>query len=375
MLPRRSRLPSELPVIRLGLVVNPIAGMGGRVGLHGTDGDMLADAVSLGAEPLAGKRVRRALSRIEATIPELSVLTVEGAMGADLLPERWTAELRSGGSVTNSDDTRTAVAWMTDRGVDLVLFGGGDGTARDVARVVDSRVPILGVPCGVKMHSGVFATGPEAAGAAAARYLLDRGRVRVAEIVDAEARGVRLFGLASVPDVPEALQGVKSIGPATAVSAADMAGLGRAVAAEFRPDRLYLLGPGTTVGQVGAALGLPVSLYGVDAVRDGKLLAADVSECELLALIGRFPQVTLVLGVIGGQGFLFGRGNQQLSPAVLDAIGPENIEIIAAAGKIAALDPPVLRIDLDDRAIGDRLTGFRKIRTSRQRSTVLRVVA
>jgi predicted polyphosphate/ATP-dependent NAD kinase len=362
----------------VGVVVNPIAGMGGRVGLHGTDGEALAAALEAGAEPQAGARMARALNRLAAAGRPERVLVAAGPMGADLLPDGWTAEtvgaaadLTAGG--TTADDTRAAVAEMVRRGVRLVLFGGGDGTARDVVAAVDGQVPVLGVPCGVKMHSGVFATGPEAAGEAAARFLGHPGQTREAEIVDVDESGTRLFGTAVVPRITGALQAAK----ATSRAAGDpiLTALGQAVAAEMRPGRLYLLGPGTTTGEVTAALGLTGSPAGVDAVLDGRLLATDAGEDELLRLLAAHPEATLVLGVVGGQGFLFGRGNQQLSPRVLEAVGPDNIEIIAAAGKVAALDPPVLRIDVDDLTLRDRLVGFRRVRTSRQRSTVLRVVA
>jgi predicted polyphosphate/ATP-dependent NAD kinase len=139
--------------------------------------------------------------------------------------------------------------------------------------------------------------------------------------------------------------------------------------------RLYLLGPGSTVAQVGAALGIAGSVLGVDAVLDRRLIAADAGESQLLALLAEYPAATLILGVVGGQGFLLGRGNQQLSAAVLAAVGPDNIEIIASAGKLAGLDPPVLRIDLDDPELGARLSGYRRVRTAARHSTVMRVVA
>lgn len=365
----------------LGVLVNPIAGMGGRVGLHGTDGASLGAAVAAGATPVAGGRMRRALERVSLSGPPFEVLTVAGPMGAELLPPRWVAEvLGAPGRVTSAADTRAAVRAMVDRGVSLVLFGGGDGTARDVASELGARIPMLGVPCGVKMHSGVFAVSPEAGGDAAARFLTWPGdllveQLREAEIVDADAAGTRLFGTALVPRISGALQSAKAVPAGSAYVDRDLPALGRAVAAEMERGRLYLLGPGTTVGQVSRALGIPATVAGVDVVLNGRLLAADAAEGDLLRLLAAHPRAALVLGVVGGQGFLFGRGNQQLSPAVLAAVGPENIEIIAAAGKVAALDPPVLRIDVDDRNLREQLVGFRRVRTSRQHSTVLQVVA
>jgi predicted polyphosphate/ATP-dependent NAD kinase len=366
----------------LGVVVNPVAGMGGRVGLHGTDGAALDLARLRGARPVAPPRARRALDRFRALAPTARILPAPGPLGADYLagalsdrpPDRpeWTVEVR-----TTAEDTHRAVRALADEGVALVLFVGGDGTARDVVGALDAGVPVLGVPAGVKMHSGVFATTPEAAAETAARFVADPARVGcvVAEVVDiADGRGSpHLFGVATVPNAGAAIQRAKA--GTTPGDAAALAALGRAVAREMVPDRLYLLGPGTTVAQVNDALGLPATLLGVDVVRDGVLLAADAGEAELLTLLRAHPAATLVLGVVGGQGFLLGRGNQQLSPAVLDAVGPANVEILAAAGKLAALDPPVLRIDVGDDSASAPITGYCRVRTGPGRSTVLKVVA
>ncbi len=369
--------PATGPDLILGVLVNPIAGMGGRVGLHGTDGDALNAAVAAGAVPVAGDRMRRTLTRLSPSGLPLTVLTVAGPMGADLMPPGWVVELiGSPGRVTTAADTRAAATAMVERGVSLLLFGGGDGTARDVAAVLNSpgsRIPMLGVPSGVKMHSGVFAVSPEAAGDAVARYLARPSELGEAEIVDTDSSGTRLFGTAAVPQISGALQSAKAI--STGAVDRDLPGLGRAVAAEMEAGRLYLLGPGSTVAQVSRALGLAPTVGGVDAVLDGRTLVADAGEADLLRLLAVHARAALILGVVGGQGFLFGRGNQQLSPAVLAAVGSENIEIIAAAGKVAALDPPVLRIDVDDRSLRESLVGYRRVRTSRQHSTVLQVLA
>jgi predicted polyphosphate/ATP-dependent NAD kinase len=357
---------------RLGVVLNPIAGMGGRVGLHGTDGAALTAALRAGASRTAPGRMRRALARVAEALPDVGVLTVSGPMGVEVLPSRWTGEIVwHAAEPSSAEDTVAAADRLARAGVDLVMFGGGDGTASDVVEAVRDRVPVLGVPCGVKMHSAVFATSPDAAGELAVRYLRRPGEVRRVDVLDVIPGGLATMATATVPAVGEGLQRSKSAGH----GAGDLATLGRSVVERMVPGRLYLLGPGTTVAQVSAALGVPAAALGVDAVLDGRLVATDATESELLALLARHPQATLVLGVVGGQGFLLGRGNQQLSPAVLTAVGAENIEIIAAAEKIATLDPPVLRVDLDDPELESLLCGFRRVRTSARRSTVMRVVA
>jgi predicted polyphosphate/ATP-dependent NAD kinase len=309
-------------------------------------------------------------------MPTLTVLAAGGVMGADYLVGRgWdvtTLPLRS--QETQAQDTCDAVEAMVDADVHLILFVGGDGTARDVATKV-GEVPALGVPAGVKMHSGVFATTPETAGNVAGRYLAYPGAfpTRDGEVVDRDEQGVlRLFGTLRVPAVPTAVQARKGI---SAGGGEDVTALAHELAAEMVPGWLYLLGPGTTVGAVGEALGLDTTPLGVDAVLDGRLVARDASEVELLALLAQHPRARLILGVVGGQGFLLGRGNQQLSPAVISAVGAENIEILAAPAKVASLEEPILHIDIDDADLAASLVGYRRVRTGRARSTVLKVVA
>lgn len=357
---------------RVGIVLNPIAGMGGRIALHGTDGAALDAARAAGAVPVAADRMCQALDELAVLQPELAVLVADAPMGANLLPSGWHATVvHQPRQPTTADDTRQTVREFVAAGVDLVLFGGGDGTARDIAEVLAGRIPMLGVPCGVKMHSGVFATGPRSAAQVAARFLMSPGRKRPVDVLDATADGVGQMATALVPDLGEGVQRGKS----GAASGADLVALGRWLAGRMQPGRQYILGPGTSVAHVSDALGIRSSLLGVDVVRDGELIATDVSEAALLALLAEGHPSTLILGVVGGQGFLLGRGNQQLSPAVLARIGPGNIEIIASADKVAALDPPVLHVDIDDVELAKGLCGFRKVWTGPRRSLVLRVVA
>jgi predicted polyphosphate/ATP-dependent NAD kinase len=349
-------------VTSVGLVVNPIAGMGGRVGLHGTDGTALATARRLGAAVVAPHRARRAVAHLHG----MRIVTVAGAMGADYVPDATVCHVP--GEPTTEQDTRAAVREIVRTGVALLVFVGGDGTARDVVGVVGTAVPVLGVPSGVKMRSGVFATSPDAVGHTVGAFLANPV-TSDAEVVDLVGADTVLFGVARVPNVRSALVRAKRSSP----SGPELAALGAEVAAEMVAGRLYLLGPGTTVAHVSQALGVPSTPLGVDVVRDGRLLVQDATEAELLALVRDRP-ATLVLGVVGGQGFLLGRGNQQLSADVLAAVG-DHIEILAAADKVAALDPPVLRVDVGDVAATAPATGYRRVRTGPGRSTVLRVRA
>jgi predicted polyphosphate/ATP-dependent NAD kinase len=342
----------------LGLVVNPIAGMGGRVALKGTDGPAtLREARARGARPLAADRARRALSRL----PESTrILAAPGAMGGDLVPGAETTA-GDGRGETGPEDTRDAVREMRARGVDLLLFAGGDGTARDIHDAIGSSMPMVGIPTGVKMHSGVFGATPAAAGAAAAAFLsgaTDVQRAEIADIDEAAAREdrvvSRLYGETWVPAAPRHLLSAKT--PALAADA----GLQALCERLRRLPGLTLLGPGTTTARIH-----PGTLLGVDALENGELVATDLDERGLLEL----DADRLILGVIGGQGSLLGRGNQQLSPRVLCRI--EELMIVAGADKLARLDR--LRVDTGDDALDQALSGYTRVHTAPGRTTVMKV--
>jgi predicted polyphosphate/ATP-dependent NAD kinase len=401
---------------RLGVIVNPVAGMGGRVALHGTDGaTVLAEAKQRGARPVSPARARRALealARAGAHCQDgdrVEVLAAPGPMGAAVaaaagvpcrvLPMRI-------GRTTTASETVEAAERLRDAGVELILFAGGDGTAADVLRGAGADQPILGVPSGVKMRSGVFATGPEAAGEVAAEFLARQNPPRrLAEVLDvpagmleqrhpegepaagesgvaggrrcagsASALGGELLGLATVPGTGRG----KMAGPKTAValgSPVELEAMCAAVAAELEPATTYLFGPGSTTGLVLDELGLVATPLGVDAVRDRQLVGRDLGEAEILELVERSAPVRLVLGVVGGQGMLLGRGNQQLGPRVLERLGPDDVTIVSSAAKLLALDPPRLVVDAGDEAPVSWLAGYRKVRVGPARYLVMQVVA
>jgi predicted polyphosphate/ATP-dependent NAD kinase len=371
---------------RLGLLVNPIAGMGGRVALKGTDGEhALRVARERGAVPVAPQRAERALRRLAAGGPPLRVLAAPGTMGADLaatagLEVETTAPAAEPGRDTRPVDTRNAVAEMRERGVDLLLFAGGDGTARDIVDTIGADLPLVGVPTGVKMHSGVFAATPDAAGAAASAYLSRPGpdALREAEIADVDedaARNdrvaARLYGSALVPRQPRLMLGAKTPTATSADAALDA--LCAQLAATLPRGRLTLLGPGTTTGRVLSHLGLRGTLLGVDAVRDGELVAADLDEEGILALLDDAHDALMLSGVVGGQGSLFGRGNQQLSPRVLRRLGRDRIQVVAAADKLLHLSPPRLCVDTGDDALDAELCGYVRVHVGPGRTIVMKI--
>jgi len=354
--------------MRVGFVVNPIAGMGGRVGLKGTDGKV-AEARARGAEPRAPDRGKAALTALRDRDPGATVLTWGGAMGADaaaaagldaeILGDPETAE-------TTAADTRAAVAAFLEAGVDVVLFVGGDGTAVDVAETIadaDAETPMLGVPAGVKVFSAVFAVTPRAAG----RIAVDFDRTERREVNDIDEAAYRegtvratLRAVATVP-VADDLQGSKQL------HAGSVEGLAAGVAEELDPDTTYVFGPGGTVGAIETALGIDPSPLGVDVWRDGTLLVRDGSEADILGALGETNVV--IVSPVGGQGFIFGRGNAQLSPAVLDRC---TVQVVASRAKLDEIG--VLRVDTGDDALDDRLRGWVRVRVGRFEHRMMKVV-
>jgi predicted polyphosphate/ATP-dependent NAD kinase len=451
------------------LIVNPVAGVGGKVGLKGSDGvEILQRALALGAVREAPRRAELALARLARLREQIEIVTCPGEMGetearacgfepvvlegvtgvggADRATDASHATashatgstsvtgsrragsrralvdvLPDGTPLTTPDDTVAAARALRDKGVDLLLFAGGDGTARDVYRALGAgaELAVLGVPAGVKIHSAVYATTPARAGELAALFLHDRPaavRLREAEVMDIDEDAfrcdrvsARLFGYLQVPYERSMVQCAKAGGVA-----GDAAVL-RAIAADvvngMAPGVVYLLGPGTTTRSVAEALGVEKTLLGVDAVRDRCLIGADLNERQILEMIaaadadapvsaaaGPAPppspaagrrgdcaapdaplapaaSVRIVVTVIGGQGHIFGRGNQQLSAAVIDRVGPENVMVVASQTKLLSLCGRPLLVDSGDPALDERFSGYLQVVTDFGRRTMYKVAA
>ncbi len=366
---------------RLGLVVNPIAGMGGAVGLKGTDGVLVEEARRRGAQPQAQKRALTALQALQRAEQTVEVLTCEGSMGADAaeaagLPHRVVFRPHD---PPGSADTRNAVTALLQENVDLLLFAGGDGTAREIMAAA-TRTPVLGIPAGVKMHSAVFGVTAMTAGDAA-RAFLDSGcpeaALTQAEVMDREpdesgepVGSPVLYGYLRVPAMPRLMQAAKSVG------ASDDAALGGALqrlADQIQQGGLYALGPGATLLRLKNSLGAGGTLLGVDIFEHGKCVAHDVDERQLWSLVSE-REARIVVGVIGGQGFLFGRGNQQISARVLARVGRQNIDVVSSAAKLASLPGGVLRVDTGDPAVNASLAGYLPVFTGSARQMMCRVI-
>ena len=364
----------------IGLIVNPVAGIGGAVGLKGSDGEEIQRrAREMGASSPSPRRAVDALLVLKAAIPEIRVVAYPGLMGEDPCKEAGIDPVVLGdvGEFTSAEDTVRAAVDLRESGVDLILFVGGDGTARDILRAVDSTIPVLGVPSGVKMHSGVFAVNPPSAGSLAALYLRGGAPLMDAEVMDIDEEAFRrnqvsasLFGYMRVPYSSRHLQGSKE--GAGHQEEYTLEAIAADVVEGMDAGTLYILGPGSTTVPIAAKLGLSKTLLGVDVVLDGELAASDASEETILRLLeGR--RGVVILSIIGGQGFILGRGNQQISPRVLRQVGKENIVIVATPEKLASLRGHPLRVDTGDPTLDEELKGYYKVVTGYGRRTVVKV--
>lgn len=353
---------------RLGLIINPLAGLGGSVGLKGSDG-VAELALEKGAVPQSHLRMAQALQVILPYHDRIEIVTGSGAMGETLARDMGfnVRVVYQAPADTAAQDTQALVSQLLNETLDLLLFAGGDGTARDVFAVADDNIPVLGVPAGVKIHSGVYGITPHASGMVV-KMLLEGDLVSLmsADVMDIDEAAFRTgivkakcFGEMLVPAEPRYVQAVKMGGKETdELVLADIA----ADAIEQMEDELIIMGSGSTVAAVMAELGLENTLLGVDLIQQTQLLASDLSASELLELTYNQP-VKLFITLIGGQGHILGRGNQQLSPALIKRVGKHNIVILATKTKLKALEGRPLIVDSGDPELDKALTGYYKVVT------------
>jgi predicted polyphosphate/ATP-dependent NAD kinase len=374
---------------RIGLVVNPVAGMGGRVGLKGTDG-LLDEALDRGAEPVAPGCMVRFLDRLGDDARLVDWVTCAFDMGADELAEAGlrkedhfnVAYTAPSLHATNADDTERACKAIIGRGVDVLVLCGGDGTARDVLRAVAKNVPVLGVPSGVKMFSGIFALSPEAAAEVLSAFIAGEAEVGEGEVVDVDEAAYRdgrlavsLFGSMPILRARSLIQDTKRVSSlGDEGSAQDQIARFVVEMLERADYPLTVLGAGTTVEAVARRLGVTKTPLGVDVVRGTELLVEDASEDDLLRIIAGNEGVRIVLSPIGAQGFVLGRGNQQISPDVLiSSGGPASLIIVATPHKLRSME--VLRVDTGEPDLDLKLAGMRQIITGFHDVTMRRLEA
>lgn len=356
--------------MKLGFIVNPIAGMGGAVGLKGTDGEeILEQAIGLGAKPIAPTRAETFLSWLTPIKKSICLMVGAGWMGEkESLDQNFCHKVFGEKKKdTYPEDTITTAKKIATEGVELLVFCGGDGTARDVLNAINMKIPVLGVPTGVKMHSAVFALDPKAAARITLKFLRKQLPIWEAEVMDIDEKAfrqgrvsARLHGYLLSPYEPRLIQGAKIASPLTENELENQAALALYVTETMKPDIVYIVSAGTTTRTIGDILDEKKTLLGVDLFQNRKIIEKDVNEKQILdAIEGK--EARIIVTPIGGQGFIFGRGNQQISPQVIRKIGKDNIIIIATKNKMKNLKR--LKVDTGDPQLDTEFIGTVKVVT------------
>jgi predicted polyphosphate/ATP-dependent NAD kinase len=362
--------------MRMGFIVNPIAGMGGKVGLKGTD-NVLKEALARGAEPIAPERATDFLRRLKRDMEEtqVKILACPRTMGqtetqnagfpAQILPMQV-------GEETTAEDTKLAVRLLLKTNVDLIVFVGGDGTAKDILDAMNTNCStlVLGVPAGVKMYSGIFAISPAAAADVTVAYARGQADTIESEVMDADETAIRsdtfsvkLYGYMRAPFVALQLQGSKEVSPDNADEKENQEAIARFVIENMESNAIYILGPGTTVKRIADLLQIKKTLLGVDIYRKSQV-TLDVDEEQILNEIGDDWQNTwIILSPIGHQGILLGRGNQQISPQIIKRVGRERILVVATKNKLQSIAGNILRVDTGDAQTDEMLRGYGRVVT------------
>ena len=364
--------------MQVGLLVNPIAGMGGRVGLKGTDG-VVDEAIKRGATPIAPGRAKEFLQTLQSLhmdASKLELLVCPNQMGGDVTSSvdlhHKVADVSVSGE-TSSEDTKNCVLALYGSGVRLLVFVGGDGTARDILDAITENslddLLVIGVPSGVKMYSGIFVVNP--ADAAEVVKLVFEGGAGVAEfeIMDADEEAfredrfiIKLYGYMNGPSVPARFQGANQASPETIDEHDAQEAIAKYIVEQMIPDGTYILGPGTTVKTVTELLNVKKTTLGVDIYQNAKIIP-DVNEARIIELVDDFSKTWIIVSPIGHQGMLFGRGNQQISPGVIERVGKDHIFVISTPSKLKGIDGETLKVDTGDSSVDELLRGYIRVIT------------
>ncbi len=366
---------------KIGLIINPTAGMGGKVGLKGTDGEMvLKKAIELGAKSESNNKTKLALEKLLPIKEDLTIITCSGEMG-----ERVCKELGFNHKTvytydkdSSKEDTINGLKEIAKEEVELILFSGGDGTARDVYTSLGENNLVIGIPAGVKIYSPVYCNTPEGAGELVLSFLNKKTKnTREVEVVDIDEEAYRedifrteLFGYLTIPDDRKFTQNKKAPTPLT--EKASQRSIALNIIDDMEKDIFYILGPGTTTREIMICLNLEYTLLGIDIIKNKKLVAKDLSESEILEIINSH-ETKLIITPTGGQGYLIGRGNQQISDSVLEKIGKENIIIISTESKLIELRGKPLLIYTGNKKTDSELSGYYRIKIGYNRDLMHKV--
>lgn len=370
---------------KIGLIVNPIAGMGGRVALKGSDGkETIRKAIELGATAISPKRTVEALKRLMMIKDSFELITYPYDMGEEEAKESGFNPTVIGSITkgeTTSFDTLKAAKEMAALKTDLLLFAGGDGTARNIYDAVGETIPVLGIPAGVKINSAAYGINPLMAGELAIIHLKSLTSLLCeAEVMDIDEKVLReedrvsakLYGYLKIPCERRMTQSPKEASYGGEQETAMMQAIAERIVNDMEEDWLYIIGPGTTTRAIMERLGLPNTLLGVDVVDKKKIVANDVNEAQLIRIMNG-KKAKIIITPIGGQGYIFGRGNQQISPEIIMKVGSDNIIVIATPMKIYSLMLKPLLVDTGDEDVDRLLRGYRKVITGYREESVCKV--
>ncbi len=335
------------------------------MGLKGTDGeDILEKAKALGSKPVSPFRAQEMLNVLLPIKKQLQIYTMSAEMGEDELKAAGFSPIVVGtinSGNTSAKDTINAAKMLKEYNVQLIIFVGGDGTARDILDSIGQEIPVLGCPSGVKIHSSCFAVNPEACARIIMRFLWDEISLREAEVIDVNEEAFRnndlkveLKGYLLVPYEPSLLQGEKVTSPSTIDEHDNQLMIAKYIVENLEENYYYILGSGTTVRAIADVLGFEKTLLGVDICYHKQLIAKDVNENQILQIIAG-KKSKIVVSPIGNQGFIFGRGSLQISSKVIQQVGKENIIVIATRYKLSTLPRGFLRVDTRDKDLDTSL--------------------
>lgn len=371
-------------LLTVGFIVNPIAGIGGPAGLKGSDGPQtLQKAKSLGACAKAPRQAKRFINQLSRLIPPsltVKFLTCHGAMGADAFQDsQFDYDLVYNPTrKTTEKDTINAYRAIAGYPVDVIAFVGGDGTARDILDA-QSEKPLrhLGIAGGVKVQSPVFALSPAVAAQTIIAVANGKYEGVFREVIDINEKAIRSgiidsnhYGDLLVVNATHHLQGAKSrrkVSEATAI-----ANLAYSTYQSLPKDCYLIIGPGSTTMALKKLLG-EGTLLGVDVYYNKKITQKDANQQSLDKLAGQVWQ--LYLTFTGGQGFLLGRGNQQIGPALLSRVNRHNMTILASLDKLIELQGQPIRIDCGDDLLEKKLMGYYPVLVADKQQIVYPVIS
>lgn len=363
----------------LGFIVNPVAGMGGSVGLKGTDGELYKKALKMGAKSITPKLIEQFLNEVK-NFDKITFLTAPSIMGEVYLKSKQ-LNYEVIGQIeeeTTSTDTKNIARLLLKKKVELIVFFGGDGTARDIFDSIGLNLPVIAAPTGVKMFSSVFAINSRAAAELIDAFILNNIDFEEREVLDINedsySKGIlesTLYGYLKVPKVLNLIQASKDSSRNGISYEINKKNIALHITKYMKKDVLYLLGPGTTVKAIADELNLPKTLLGIDAVYNKKIIEKDLNEQGILKLMDAYNQVQIIITPIGGQGFIFGRGNKQFTPKILEKIGKKNVIIIATKEKLGSLK--CLRIDSTSMEIDNSFKGLTNIVIGFKEETIIQI--